>query len=204
MNRGNRRAVVFHNESDYEDFVHLMLRANERVPMRVLSWCLMPNHFHLVLWPRGETDLSRWMHWLMTSHVQRYRRRHGTNGRIWQGRFKAPPVQQDRHLLIVMRYGERNPLRAGLVSTAEEWRWSSLRARVHAPDGLVSPSPVPLGEDWCDRVNQPLTASELEAVRTCTDRGRPFGDPAWTRGTAERLGLLASLNPRGRPKTREP
>ena len=204
MSRGNGRAIVFHDEADYEDFTGLMRKANKRVPMRILASCLMPNHFHLVLWPRGDDDLSRWMHWLLTSHVQRHRLRHGTTGRIWQGRFKAPPLQQDRHLLVVMRYVERNPLRAGLVDRAEDWRWSSLRARTLAPDGLIDPSPIPLGEDWCDQVNQPLTEQELQAVRTCLRRGRPFGDPAWTRGTAERFGLLDSLKPLGRPRAFEP
>ena len=203
MSRGNGRAVVYHDEVDYEAFTDLMRKANERLPMRILAWCLMPNHFHFLLWPRDDNDLSRWMHWLLTTHVQRHRRRHRTTGRIWQGRFKAPPIQQDRHLLVVMRYIERNPLRAGLVCRAEDWRWSSLRLRTVASDSLLSPSPVPLGEDWCDHVNRPLTAQELEAVRTCLRRGRPFGDPAWTRGTAERFDLLDSLNPRGRPRAFE-
>jgi len=96
------------------------------------------------------------------------------------------------------------PHLAGTLQGSSRSTWSSLRLRALASDGLVSPSPVPLGADWCDRVNQALTASELEAVRTCIERGRPFGDPAWTRGTAERFGLLDTLNPRGRPKTRKP
>ncbi len=129
--------------------------------------------------------------------------RYGTIGRVWQGRFKAPPVQQDDHLRIVMRYVERNPLRAGLVERAEQWPWSSLSARSGATDGLLSPSPVSLGDDWTNWVNQPLTEKELEAVRTCLRRGRPYGDAAWTRGTAERLDLQDSLTPRGRPKAFE-
>jgi putative transposase len=199
MSRGNRRETVFHDEEDYAAFVAILRRACERISMRLLAWCLMPNHFHLVLWPHADGDLSRWMHWLLTTHVQRQRRRHGTIGRIWQGRFKAPPIQQDRHLLIVMRYTERNPLRAGLVERAEEWRWSSLRLRSGEPDVLLTPSPVPVGADWCEQVNRPLTARELDAVRTSVQRGRPFGGAAWTRGTSERLDLLDSLNPRGRP-----
>ncbi len=89
----------------------------------------MPNHFHLVLWPYEDGDLSNWMQWLLTTHVRRYHRMYGTSGHVWQGRFKAFPIQQDEHLFVVMRYVERNALSAQLVTSAEDWRWSS----VHAP-----------------------------------------------------------------------
>lgn len=204
MNRGNQRATVYHDARDYERFEDSMRRAGERLPMRILAWCLMPNHFHVVLWPYEDGDLGRWMHWLLTTHVQYHRQRHGTTGRIWQGRFKAPPVQRDDHLLTVMRYVERNPLRAGLVDRAQDWPWSSLRGRAGEVHPLVGPSPVPLPAYWCDFVNEPLTTTELEAVRTSLQRERPYGDPAWTRGTAERLGLLDSLRKRGRPEAWRP
>ena len=200
MSRGNARATVFHDESDYDAFVGLLRRASMRLPMRVLAWCVMPNHFHLVLQPYRDGDLGRWMHWLLTAHVQRHRSRYGTVGRVWQGRFKAAPIQQDDHLAIVLRYVERNPLRAGLIDRAERWRWSSLRARTSGTDPLLSASPVALPEDWRAFVHQPLTDAELERVRKSISRGGPFGDPAWTRGTAERLGLLSTLRGRGRPR----
>lgn len=200
MNRGNQQATLFHDARDYESFVNLMRGSVERIPMRVLAWCVMPNHFHVVLRPYGDGDLGRWVHWLLTTHVQRHRLRYGIEGRVWQGRFKAPPIQQDGHLLTVMRYVERNPLRAGLVDRAEDWPWSSLRARKGKPDRLLSPSPAPLPDNWCRLVNEALTPAELEAVRTSLRRERPYGDPAWTQGTAERLGLLDSLNRRGRPR----
>jgi len=82
--------------------------------MRVLAYCLMPNHFHLALWPQADGDLSRWMQWVLTAHVRRYHRHYGSSGHVWQGRFKAFPIQADGHLLTVLRYIERNPVRAGL------------------------------------------------------------------------------------------
>ena len=120
INRGNARARVFHDAVDYREFVKLMAAASARLPMRVIAYCLMPNHLHLLLWPHGDGDLSRWMQWLMTAHVRRHHRRYGTDGHLWQGRFKAFPVQKDGHLLSVLRYVERNPLRAGLFLTLEE------------------------------------------------------------------------------------
>lgn len=128
LNRGNGRMRVFHKEADYAAFLTLIGEAVERLPLRVLSYCLIPNHFHLVLLPRDDGDLSRWMQWLLTAHVRRYHRHYHGSGHVWQGRFKAFPIQRDEHLLTVMRYVERNPLRAKLVRRAEAWRWSSLGA----------------------------------------------------------------------------
>ncbi len=120
INRGNGRAKVFHQPEDFEAFVALVAKAATRVPVRVIAYCLMPNHFHMVLWPRHDGDLSRFMQWLLTAHVRRYHRHYHGSGHVWQGRFKAFPIQQDAHLLTVLRYVERNALRAGLVKRAAE------------------------------------------------------------------------------------
>src|SRR3954452_25547111 len=125
LNRGNARAEVFHKDADYAAFVKLLIQASERLPMRLLSYCLMPNHFHLLLWPHHDGDLSRWMQWLLTAHVRRYHRHYGGSGHVWQGRFKASPIQADEHYLTVLAYAERNARRAKLVRSAENWRWSS-------------------------------------------------------------------------------
>ena len=201
INRGNGRATVFHKDADYEAFETLLGQACDRLPMRVLAYCLMPNHFHLVLWPREDGDLSRWMQWLMTAHVRRYHQHHRTSGHVWQGRFKAFPIKADEHLLTVLRYVERNPLRAGLVDRAERWRWSSMwwRPRKHSPAWLDG-GPVEKPRDWRRRVNRPQTDAELAAVRHSVQRGAPFGDEAWARRTARRLGLQSTRRPRGRPR----
>ena len=127
INRGNARAEVFHADGDYQAFLDLLRHASQRIPMRVLAYCLMPNHFHLALWPYHDGDLSRWMHWLLTAHVRRYHTYHDSSGHVWQGWFKAFPIEQDAHLLAVLRYIEGNPVRANLVTRAEDWRWSSAR-----------------------------------------------------------------------------
>ena len=144
LNRGNGQAKVFHKDADFAAFIKLMAEANERLPLRILGYALMPNHFHLVLWPRGDRDLSCWMQWLLTSHVRRYHRHYQGSGHVWQGRFKAFPIERDEHLLTVLRYAERNPLRAKLVRRAEAWAWSSLswRPTDECPQ-LLSTWPVP-------------------------------------------------------------
>jgi putative transposase len=200
LNRGNARAQVFHKPADYDAFVELLELACRKRPMRVLGYCLMPNHFHLVLWPSGDGDLGTWMQWLMTSHVRRHHRHYHSSGHVWQGRFKAFPIEEDDHLRVVLRYVERNPLRAGLVERAEDWPWSSLRPAAAATPGWLDPGPAPRGEGWSDEVNRVEDDGQLARLRRSVDRGAPFGSEAWATGAADRLGLESSLRARGRPR----
>ena len=201
INRGNAREPVFHDSSDYQTFARLIGEACTRLPLDVLAACLMPNHFHLVLQPYGDGDLGRWMQWLLTSHVRRYHRRYGSSGHVWQGRFKAFPIQHDGHLLQVMRYVERNALRANLVVRAEDWRWGSLAWRdAGDPLPILAVPPMPLPDNWLIRVNVPESAVELTALRHSVNRGTPFGDTVWVEETAANLGLESSLRSRGRPR----
>lgn len=201
INRGNGHAEVFHAEGDYQAFLDLLRDASDRIPMRVLAYCLMPNHFHLAVWPHQDGDLSRWMQWLLTAHVRRYHRWHDSRGHVWQGRFKAFPIEQDDHLLTVLRYIELNPVRAGLVTRAEEWRWSSARAWLEAGRGpRVESGPVSRPQPWLDWVNGPMDETDIQRIRQSVNRGALFGSDTWTAITAALLGLEASLRPLGRPQ----
>lgn len=201
LNRGNNRSVVFHSERDYAQFVALISEAQNRVAMDVIALCLMPNHFHLLVRPAQNDALGKWMQWLLTSHVRQYHKQYRTSGRVWQGRFKAFPVQDDTHLLTVMRYVERNALTANLAERAEEWRWGSLHWRATANSHIVlTPPPLELPDQWVEYVNQPITTHEHDRFKTCIRRQQPFGSLAWTKGTADQLGLGSSLNSVGRPR----
>lgn len=202
MSRGNNRSIIFHDDGDYRFFENLLTRAKNRIPIRVFAWCLMPNHFHLVLRPLQDGDLGRWMHWFLTCQVHYHRKKHQISGRIWEGQFKAPPIQEDGHMLTVLRYVERNPVRTGLVDDVMKWPWSSFQRRSRKEDPLLDRPPIDLPLSWRSFINEPLTVTELAAVRTSLNREQPYGDPAWVRGTAEHLGLLSNLRPRGRPKSR--
>ena len=129
LNRGNARAEVFHKGADYAALLDAMVEASVRLPMPVIACGLMPNHFHLVLRPYADGDLSHWMHWLLTTHVRRYLRHYHHSGHVWQGRFKAFPIQDDEHLATIVRYVERNASHAGLADRAVGWHWSSLADR---------------------------------------------------------------------------
>jgi putative transposase len=200
LNRGNGGAVVFHDDGDYEAFAGLLRDASERIPMRILAWALMPNHFHFLLWPHEDGDLGRWMQWLMTAHVRRHHRHHGSAGHIWQGRFRAFPIQDDWHLSTVARYVERNPVRAGLVDRAELWPWSSAAGPDDPRPPLLCAGPIARGSRWLELLNAQMDDPTLTEIRRCVTRGTPYGDDRWRRAMAERLGLQASLNPRGRPR----
>ena len=208
FNRAAGRATIFEKDADYEAFERVLEEAHQRFGTRMLCYCVMPNHWHLVLWPRRDDELSETLRWLTVTHTQRRhanRRTSGT-GPLYQGRFKSFPVQSDHHFLRVCRYVERNALRAGLVKRAEDWRWCSLwrRQQAKADDGglLLSPAqwPVPPPRNWVATVNAAESGEELEALRKSVQRGAPFGHAKWQERTASRLGLESSLRPRGRPR----
>ncbi len=201
LNRGNNRSAVFRAPADYAAFFDLLTSAQQRVRLDLFAVCLMPNHFHLVARGGHRDDISRWMHWLLTTHAHRFHMRQGSVGRVWQGRFKAFPIEEDAHLVTVMRYVERNALRAGLVARAQDWEWGSLALRFGGMcDEFLAQPPVPLPSDWAEFVNAPQTLAELDAIRTCVNRQRPFGGDAWVLNSARTLGLQGSLRRPGRPK----
>jgi putative transposase len=201
INRGNRKARIFHEPADFEQFLALIHRAQLRLPLPILSACLMPNHLHLVVRPASPADLARWTQWVFTTHVRWHHAKYASTGRVWQGRFKAFLIQEDHHLLTVMRYVERNALRANLVERAEDWRWGSAGWRIASHAAVkLSPPPVGLPSYWRHLVNEPQTAAEVEAIRTCVNRQCPFGEPRWVEERAKELGIEHSLKPIGRPR----
>jgi putative transposase len=203
LNRGNGRMRIFHKAADYEAFERVLAEGLERYAVELLTYCLMPNHWHLVARPKSDEALGRWMGWVGVTHVRRYHEHHHSRGggHLYQGRFKSFPVAEDDYFLALCRYVEANALRAGLVERAEEWQWSGLWQRAHGAGELrLSPWPVERSRNWVARVNRGLSDEQLEGIRTCVQRGRPLGSEAWVRRTARRLGLEFTLRGPGRPR----
>ena len=121
INRANARLPIFFKEEDYVLFEQVLEEAKEKYDMRILAYILMPNHFHLVLYPKNDGDLSKFMQWLTLTHTQRWHNQKMTRGtgHLYQGRYKSFLIEEDNHLLSVIRYVERNALRANLVKKAE-------------------------------------------------------------------------------------
>jgi len=196
---------LFRKPADYEAFLHILDRTLQSQPMRICAFCLMPNHWHLVLWPEEDGQLGPFMQKLTITHVRNWQEHHGRvgEGHVYQGRYKSFPIEDDEHFYHVVRYVERNALRAGLVDEAEQWRFGSLNRQTHpANDGLqlLSPWPAPRPRNWRQHVNRAQTNAELEAIRRSLVRGQPYGDANWVRQTASALGLESTLRRRGRPK----
>jgi putative transposase len=203
LNRAVARAAIFQKHGDYDAFERVLRQAKNTVPTRLLAYCLMPNHFHLVLWPDQDGELSEFLHWLALTHTMRWHAHYHSSGTgpLYQGRFKSFPVQEDEHLITVCRYVERNPLRAKLVTRAEAWPWSSLARRVQERGlELLDDWPMPIPAGSLQRVNGVETAAELSALRRSVQRGSPFGSESWQQETALRLGLQSTLKPLGRPR----
>ncbi len=206
LNRANQGIRLFRTQGDFGVFEDLLERAQERDPLEIFSYCLMPTHWHFVV--RAPEDdgegMTRFFKWLTGTHAQRWHahRKSVGRGHVYQGRFKSFPVQDDGHFLTACRYVERNPLRKGLVENAGDWRWGSLgrRERGNAKQRkLLAEWPLERGDDWLSFVQTPATDDELEALRTCVKRGRPYGDLEWVEHTAHELELTSTLRSRGRP-----
>jgi putative transposase len=209
VNRGNNRQDVFRKKGDFEAFLQALADLKERKPFELYGYCLMSNHFHLLLRPT-ESTISRIVQSLLVSHTQRHHRHHRSGGHVWQGRFKSPVIQDDEHLLTVLRYIEANPLRARLVERAEEYPWSSygvhgagqtsaLIDRVVAYEKL-SDSAKNRQRRWAALVHRPLEESTLDRVRRSSATGLPYGTDSWVRRLSTRLELDLAIRPRGRPK----
>src|SRR5215208_6174191 len=208
LNRTVGKMTMFRKPADYDAFLRVLLLAHQRHPIRILAFCLMPTHWHFVVWPEKDGQLTEFFRWLTNTHAMRWRVSHHTRGygHLYQGRFKSFPVQRDDHLLTLCRYVERNPVNANLVRRAQLWPYGSLHARMNGDEklrSLLSPWPVDLPRNWVNQVNQPMTRREMEKIQISLQRSRPLGSEPWIAKTASTLHLNHTLRPQGRPKKEE-
>lgn len=204
LNRGNNRQRIFRKPADFDAFARLLIDGKRHADLDVLAYCLMDNHFHLVLIPRTDRDLAAYLSWVTNTHVKRYRAHYrNTSGHLYQGRFKSFVVQpHDAHLLALLRYVEANPLRANMVRRAQDWRWSSLGCDGRTRIELLSDWPIDRPRNWIKVVNRRMADPQVKQIRLSILRDRPLGDPAWTQRMAAILGMQHTLRTRGRPSKR--
>jgi putative transposase len=205
MNRAVRGTTLFETQRDFEALADIMRDGLARSDVDVLSYQVMRNHWHFVMTCARVADLSDLMHWFTGTHANNWAGAHRARGRgyVYQGRYKAVPIQTSHSLLRVCRYVERNALRQNLVSAAEHWAWGSLHAQCNNCHPIpLTEWPIPQPSNWIELVNTPQTETELADLRECVSRDRPIGDPDWVRAVAPFLGL--TLRSIGRPKKRSP
>lgn len=205
INRANARLPIFFKEKDYQLFESILENSRERFDMRILAYCLMPNHFHLVLWPNEDNGLQRFMQRVTVTHTQRWHSQNKTigTGHLYQGRYKSFIIQEDDHLLSVIRYIERNPLRSNFVKKAENWNFSSLYRRTFPEKfklckRIISDWPIEVPKDYVSFVNKPQTDEEISKIRYSVNRGKPFGGQDWTNKIVKAFGLESTIRGRGR------
>lgn len=190
LNRAAGKQRLFRGDSDYQAFEHVLTEAQSRTGMRILAYCVMPTHWHFLLWPSKSRELRNFVQWLTSTHATRWnaaRKRVG-HGAVYQSRYKSIPVTSETHLQCVWRYVERNALRAKLVKRAEDWRWGSLWHRLHR-SGLICEGPSPLPANWADLVNSPQTQGEVDDLRAHVATSTPY-----------QPGSVPSSGKRGRPR----
>lgn len=205
LNRANAREQIFDGDKDYQQFEDILKEAVEKYDMRLLAYCLMPNHWHLALYPRKDKDMGLFMGWLTNTHTRRW---HTTkkvigHGHLYQGRYKSFLCQTDSHFLTLVRYVERNAKKANLVRRAENWKWSSVWIREHGtPEQkkILSEWPVSIPKNYLHILNDPQTDDEEKALERATDKGTPFGNDSWVKTIIKKFGLEQTIRRIGRPK----
>ncbi|MEK7118214.1 MAG: transposase, partial [Patescibacteria group bacterium] len=184
INRANGRMQIFHEKEDYRLFEDLLNEAKDLTEMRILAYVIMPNHWHLVLYPRKNGDLGTFMHRLTNAHTRHVHTRTKTigSGHLYQGRYKSFIVDTDNYLLTLIKYVERNPVRAKLVRACENWQWGSAWLRINGTakeKKLLDLSPAPLPHGYTRWINTPDNKDELPIIRHALNKGVPYGRDCW-------------------------
>jgi putative transposase len=205
LNRANARAQIFDTDKDYKLFESILEEAVEKFKMRLLAYCLMPNHWHLVLYPRNDGDLALFMSWLTNTHTRRWHTEKGTvgEGHLYQGRYKSFLCQDDGHFLILVRYVERNAKKAKLVLKSEDWQWSSVWRREKGTDKqkkILATWPVIYPENYLSLLDQTQTEEEEGMIELAVLKSNPFGSLDWTEDTVKKFNLEQTLRRVGRPR----
>src|SRR3954468_9803360 len=206
LNRGDHREPLFHKPADFHAFLRAVTDTAARIPMRILAYCIMRNHFHFVLWPYAGADLPHFMHLLMTIHIARYRRHYPPTspGHIYQDRYTNVLVETGPSVLRVSRYVEANAFAAHLVPRAEHYQWSSAFAGAHEIDRpQISEGPIERPANWTEFLNLRTASAERKHIQRCAKRGAPYGSPAWTEHVVKEFNLEHTVRHPGRPKRGE-
>lgn len=201
--RGNGRARTFFGEDDYALYRDLLAVSCHAAGVEIWAWCLMPNHVHLILVPSDADGLRRALAPVHRRYAGIIHARRKRTGHFWQGRFGCVAMDE-AHLAAALRYVSLNPVRAGLVSRARDWRWSSVRAQITArDDGVTALAPVHARyPDFAAFLSEEADAETIERLRAAESIGRPLGDRKFLDSIERKTQRILTPAKRG-PKPRE-
>jgi putative transposase len=203
--RGSRRSNVFLDDADRESYIHILLDCCRRFHLHVCAYCLMSNHVHFVVIPEREDSLWKTFHRCHGMYATRFNLKYGLSGHLWQARPYSCVLDED-HLWAAIRYVERNPVRAGMVACAEDYRWSSAAAHCGLQkDAMLEAQWLPPHtiQDWRHWLEEESDVLTEQRIRDRTFTGRPCGDEKFVRTTEKLLGRSLARRKPG-PKSKQP
>ncbi|MEY3783728.1 MAG: hypothetical protein RLZZ230_50 [Candidatus Parcubacteria bacterium] len=205
INRAVGRLQIFNKDEDYKLFEDIMLEAKDLSGMRILAYTIMPNHWHLVLHPQNDGDLGVFMHRLTNAHTRRVHVKTETigHGPLYQGRYKSFLVDSEKYFLTLLKYVERNPVRARLAKRCEDWKWGSAYRRSAGEtfqNQILDASPVSFTLDYAEWINAPDTESDLSSIRISVNKGAPYGRENWVEAMTKLYKLETTQRLAGRPR----
>lgn len=213
IQRGNNHARIFRHRTDYRLFLEYLRKASRLHGVLVHAYVLMTNHVHLLATPVNEDSVPKALQSVGRRYVQRFNWTYGRSGTLWEGRYRACPIDSDKYLFTCMRYIELNPVRAGLVRQPHDYAWSSYRANaLGAPNSLVTshalyeslaPTSPERQAAYRGMFDVALPDADLEALRESTNKNWALGDDAFKREVEAGARRRASPMPKGRPKIKD-
>jgi putative transposase len=207
-NRSNSRMQIFTTDEDYKLFEHLLEEAVGKFNVRLLAYSIMPNHWHLILYPRYDGDLAKFMSWLTNTHTRRWHvtKKSIGHGHLYQGRYKSFICQQDAHFISIASYVEGKAKRAKLVKSAQAWRWSSLYRRNKRganKKSFLSAWPTNIPKNYLSIVNKMIQPQDLATIELAITKSAPYGEDSWRHAQAKKFNIEQTLRKVGRPKKGE-
>lgn len=206
INRSVGRLQLFNEPQDYKLFLNVLMESWEIHQIDIYAFCIMPNHFHMLVRPKEVGDLQKFMHYLSSTYTRRLHIRTNTNGcgPVFQGRYKAIMVQDGKAFETIFRYIELNSVRAKLVQYSDEWEWCSSNARINNTkyNKILANlyEEIPSGSDLRNWIHGFMYEDALENIRVSINKGRPFGDNSWVELMCNEHDLLYTMRVVGRPR----
>jgi len=200
--RGTNKTNIFIDDDDRGYFLQCLKESAVKTKTKIWVYCLMDNHFHLLLVPEKEQGLGKCLHGVTFKYAQYFNQKYGRSGRLWQNRYFSCIVDKNEYLWVAARYIERNPVRAKIVKSAEDWKWSSTMFHING-GGREFPGI----HDWLDESERieyrrfiKGEEGEIERIRKTTSTGRPLGGMKFVEGLEGLIGKVLKLQKSGRPR----